>query len=83
MADPGTWRAPPDQWVKESSTTYDPPEQESIGKVFDAWPTLYRVDANGVIRDGGPRVGRPRSVLDSVLDKAVEDMVADAEAKKP
>jgi hypothetical protein len=44
-----------------------------------AWPTVYLVDANGVVRDGGPRVGRSRSTL----DKAVEDLVAEAEAKRP
>ena len=43
------------------------------------WPTVYLVNANGVIRDAGERIGRSRSAL----DKTVEDLVAEAEGQKP
>ncbi|HKI21350.1 MAG TPA: TlpA family protein disulfide reductase, partial [Isosphaeraceae bacterium] len=43
------------------------------------WPTVYLIDAKGVIRDGS------LSLRGAALDKAVEDLVAEAEAaaKKP
>jgi thiol-disulfide isomerase/thioredoxin len=55
------------------------PDGIAVGWGINAWPTVYLIDARGVIRDSGS------DLRGAALDKAVADLVAEAEAavKKP
>jgi thiol-disulfide isomerase/thioredoxin len=55
------------------------PDGIAVGWGINGWPTVYLIDARGVIRDSGS------DLRGAALDKAVADLVAEAEAadKKP
>jgi thiol-disulfide isomerase/thioredoxin len=50
------------------------PDGIAVGWGINAWPTVYLIDAKGVIRDSGS------DLRGATLDKAVADLVAEAEA---
>ncbi len=55
------------------------PDGIAVGWGINSWPTVYLIDAKGVIRDCGS------GIRGATLDKAVADLIAEAEmaARKP